>query len=139
MVVGPHCPNTMSRPDSAASTEAGATAARATESPLPTDDHLVSEQPVEFSGPSELSVTIVEAIADVRDVDVTDLVPRVREAVDPDALERTFRRRPDGSRRDGWVTFFCCGCRVIVDSTGHLTIYDSRATVPPGEQGDRRA
>lgn len=39
-MVGPHRPNTMSRPDSAASTEAGATAARATEPPLPTDDHL---------------------------------------------------------------------------------------------------
>lgn len=139
MVVGPLRPNTMSRPDGAASpATVDATAVDATETPLPTDDRLVYDQHVDFGGPAELSVTIVEAIADVRDVDVTDLVPRIRRAVDPDALERIFRQHPDAPDRDGWVTFFLCDCRITVDSTGRLSIYDGRAVAQPGEQRDRR-
>lgn len=139
MVVGPLRPNTMSRPDSAPSpATVDATPVDATETPRPTDDHLVYDQHVDFGGPAELPVTIVEAVAEVRDVDVTDLVPRIHRAVDPDALERIFRQHPDGHERDGWVTFFLCGCRITVDSTGHLSIYDGRADAPRDEQCDRR-
>lgn len=139
MVVGPLRQNTMSRPDSpASSASVDATAFDATETPPPTDDHLVYDQHVDFGGPSELPVTIVEAIAEVRDADVTELVPRIHRAVDPDALERIFRQHPDGHERDGWVTFFLCGCRITVDSTGRLSIYDGRAGAPRDEQRDRR-
>ncbi|MFB6166125.1 MAG: HalOD1 output domain-containing protein [Haloarculaceae archaeon] len=71
-----------------------------------------------------LTVTIVDGVATVRDVSPMEIVPRVAESVDPDALERIFRPLPDGTRRRGSVTFYLVGCRITVDSEGVVRIYD---------------
>lgn len=70
-----------------------------------------------------LTVTIVDGLSEVRDVPPTEIVPRMNESVDPDALERIFRPLPDGSRRRGSVTFYLLDCRVTVDSHGTVRIY----------------
>ncbi|WP_255194903.1 HalOD1 output domain-containing protein [Halorarius litoreus] len=99
-----------------------------TPSPIvPPDEQLVHEERVEFGGPSELVVTIVEVIADVRNCSPTDLLPGIHESVDTDGLERVFRPHPGAPNRQGWVTFFFCGCRVVVTADGTLGIFDRRA------------
>lgn len=94
---------------------------------IPSDERLVHEELVRFGGPSELVVDIVEAIADVRDVPPTELLPTIQESVDTDGLERVFRPHPSASNRQGWVTFFFYDCRVVVSSDGHLQVFDRRA------------
>lgn len=93
---------------------------------VPGDERLVHEEVVEFGGPSELVVTIVEAIADVRDLPPTELLPTVQESVDPDGLERVFRLHPSTPNRHGWVTFFFCDCRVVVRADGRVRVFDRR-------------
>ncbi|MFC7156864.1 HalOD1 output domain-containing protein [Halomarina halobia] len=57
-------------------------------------------------------------------IDATALEQRLYEAVDPDALEQLFARRPDGSRREwGRTSFDLAGCRVVVDTREGVTAY----------------
>lgn len=99
-----------------------------TPSPLiPASEQLVHEEPVEFGGPSELVVTVVEAVAAVRDRSPADLLPVVQESVDADGLERVFRAHPSASNRRGWVTFFFRDCRIVLHSDGLLQVFDRRA------------
>lgn len=93
---------------------------------VPEDEQLVHDGYVEFGGRDEIVVDVVEAIADVRDVPVVELVPNIQKAVDPDGLEHVFRQHPDASDREGWVTFFFRDCRVVLQSDGRLRIYDQR-------------
>lgn len=58
---------------------------------------------------------IVESVADANGVDPLDLEPSLYDVVDPDALERVFGDRPDGSARSGGrVVFVIAGCEVTV-------------------------
>lgn len=93
---------------------------------IPTDERLVHEEIVQFGGPSELIVDIVEVIADVRDLSPTELLPTIYESVDTDGLERVFRPHPNASNRQGWVTFFFRDCRIVVSADGHLQVFDRR-------------
>ena len=64
-----------------------------------------------------LTGTILEAVADARDCRVADLDARLYDVVDPDCLERLFRRRADGTPRDGGRVVFSVGdCDVTVRS-----------------------
>lgn len=94
---------------------------------IPASEQLAHEETVEFGGPSELVVTVVEAVADVRDRSPADLLPVVQESVDADGLERVFRSHPSASNRRGWVTFFFRDCRIVLDSDGLLRVFDRRA------------
>ena len=78
-------------------------------------------------GTRSLTDAVVEAVADERGVDETALEP-LYEVVEPDALERLFAPRPDGSpRTTGRVIFEMAGCEVTVRSDGKV-----RATPLPG-------
>ncbi|MFC7153866.1 HalOD1 output domain-containing protein [Halomarina halobia] len=71
-----------------------------------------------------LDERIVRTVAAVRGIDATALEQRLYEAVDPDALEQLFARRPDGSRREwGRTSFDLAGCRVVVDTREGVTAY----------------
>ncbi|WP_254546071.1 HalOD1 output domain-containing protein [Halomarina pelagica] len=71
-----------------------------------------------------LDERIVRTVAAVRGVDATSLEQRLYDAIDPDALERLFASRPDGSRRArGRTTFELAGCRVVVDTEDGITAY----------------
>jgi hypothetical protein len=95
---------------------------------IPADERLAHEETVELDGHSELLVTIVEAVAAVRDLPVTDIVPTIHNVIDPDGLERIFRPHSCAPNRSGWVTFFFAGCRVVLHGDGRLHIYERRPT-----------
>lgn len=93
--------------------------------PGSTADQLVHESYISYEAREEVSVTIVDVIAEIRDQPVTDLVPRIDGAVDPDALDRIVRPLPDGTPRSGMVTFRVGDCLVRLHGDGLLQIYDS--------------
>ena len=80
----------------------------------------------DFDDPTaELTVTVVDAVATARDVSPTEVVPRVTERVDPDALDRVFRPLPDGTPRQGRIAFELFDCLVVVDADGTVGVYPS--------------
>lgn len=77
---------------------------------------------VDWESDRSLATTIVDAIADVRDVRSTDL-DQLHHAIDPEALERALRSMPeDEGRARGYVRFSYADCRVTVASSGELCI-----------------
>jgi hypothetical protein len=58
-----------------------------------------------------LSEAVVEAVADAKDVDSTELEPPLTTVVDADALDNLFV-----SETDGCVVFEYSGCEVVVES-----------------------
>lgn len=105
---------------------ANQSAANGSPSIAPSPGTLIAETQVTFDGREDVAVTVVDAIATERDEPVTELVSRIDEAVDPDALNRIIRPLPDGTRRTGWVTFFLCDCLVRLHSDGRLQIFACR-------------
>jgi len=86
-----------------------------------------SEQPYvvdhDFDGTAEFTTTIIHAISDVTGVDPTDAGLRLYDHVDPDALNRLFKPRSDGSKRfNCTLTFTVWGCWVSIHSSGRITV-----------------
>jgi len=74
-------------------------------------------------GPAEFSTTIVHALADLAGVDVTETRHRLYDSIDPDALDRLFRPRLDGTPRgDGHVVFTVWNYRVTAYSDGRIAV-----------------
>lgn len=71
-----------------------------------------------------LCLTITEALAEIEDVDPAHLIGDFARYVDPDALERLFRRRPNGDLRDpsGKLTLNIQGSVVTVHADGEIII-----------------
>lgn len=83
-------------------------------------DHHAYHDPL---GPAKLSTTVVHALADVMDEDVTAAGLALSDTVDPDALDHLFERSPgdpDGS--PSHVAFTVDGYRTTVYSTGEVVI-----------------
>lgn len=77
----------------------------------------------EFGGSADLTTTIVHAISNVTGADVTEAEFSLADHVDPTALDRLFRDRPDGTpRSSGQVSFDVFGHRVTVFGDGRITI-----------------
>ena len=80
-------------------------------------------------GSATLTTTIVHALANVADVDVSQGEFSLYDSIDPDALERIFGKKSDGSRRSGGhVAFTALEHEVWVFANGDVFIY------PPAEQ-----
>jgi hypothetical protein len=63
-----------------------------------------------------LGVCIVRAVAEVGDVDPDDLAVALNDVVDPDAVDRLFAPRADGTARQGGeLSFTFAACRVTVE------------------------
>lgn len=78
----------------------------------------------DFEDPtSELTVTVVDAVASAVEISPTEVVPRVNDKVDPDALDRIFRPKPDGTPRQGRLTFELLDCLVTVVGDGAVLVY----------------
>ena len=74
-------------------------------------------------GPATLSTTVVHAIADCLDIDVSDSRISLYDSVDPDALDRLFRPRRDGRQRAGGrLSFPVRDHYVTVTSDGEILI-----------------
>lgn len=74
-------------------------------------------------GTAKLTTTLVHALADVMDRDVTDAGSLLYDSVDPNAIDRIFSPTGDGSpRAPGHVAFVVDGYRVTVYSDGDVVI-----------------
>lgn len=71
-------------------------------------------------GPATVSDTVIEAIAEVADVDPTKTVIPLSDRIDPDALDSLFV----GDRGGVQVTFHIVGLEVLVRSDGRVRIVD---------------
>ncbi len=83
-----------------------------------------------------LASTVAHALADVAGVEVTDGEFSLYDSVDPDALERLFADRQDGTARSGGhVAFSALGHDVVVYSSGDCVIYPPREGARPRTAG----
>lgn len=83
----------------------------------------------DFDGSAELTTTLAHAISDVTGIDVTDTGFTLNDHVDPDALDKLFAPKADGSpRTNGHVSFTIWGYQVTVYSTGQIAIVPPRQT-----------
>jgi hypothetical protein len=82
----------------------------------------VSDEPV--------SLGVVEAVADAKGVEPTDLDERLYDCVDPDALDRLFA---DGTGWDGRLSFTMAGCRVEVEASGTVVVTPLAQDATPTE------
>lgn len=74
-------------------------------------------------GPANLSTTVVHALAECMDVDVTDGSFSLYDAVDPDALDALFRPTGDGTpRRGGMLVFYVDEYCVSIYGDGEIII-----------------
>lgn len=79
-----------------------------------------------------LTTTIVHALALVADVDVSEGEFSLYDSIDPDALERIFGSKADGSRREGGhVAFTALEQEVYVYANGDIHIYPPAHALPP--------
>gem|GEM_PF-320012 len=82
----------------------------------------------DFGGSAELTTTLAHAISDVTGIDVTDTGFTLNDHVDPEALDRLFQPKDDGTARvDGHLSFTIWGYQVTVYSDGQIAI------VPPNQ------
>lgn len=85
----------------------------------------------DFDGPASLTTTLVHAIADVTGIDVSDTEFTLHDHVDPDALDRLFASKPDGTpRTSGHVGFTVWGYQVTVHGDGQIAIVPPRQAPP---------
>lgn len=88
--------------------------------PQPQQPYVVHH---DFGGPAELSTTLVHAISDVSGIDVTDTGFTLNDFVDPDALDRLFESKADGTpRTNGSLSLAVLGCQVVIHSNGQIVI-----------------
>ncbi|WP_254768888.1 HalOD1 output domain-containing protein [Salinilacihabitans rarus] len=86
----------------------------------------------DHDGSATLTATIVHALASVADVDVSQGEFSLYDSVDPDALERIFGSKTDGSPRDGGhVCFTALDHEVYVFANGDIFIYPPAETARP--------
>lgn len=77
----------------------------------------------DHSGAAELSTTVIHALADVMDRDVTDAGFVLNDSIDPESLNRLFSSTTGGRQRPpGHLAFTVEGYRVTVYSTGEIVI-----------------
>lgn len=69
-------------------------------------------------GPLTVSETVIEAIAEVADIDPTNTVVPIGERIDSEALDALFTNDEGATR----VTFRVCGLVVLVRSDGRIRI-----------------
>lgn len=71
---------------------------------------------------SNISHTVVEAVAEAEGVDPLELTPPLCEVIDPDALDHLFATTPVDSRMDGKVTFDYNGYEVTAWGSGYVSV-----------------
>ena len=82
----------------------------------------------DVDGPATLTTTIVHALSTVTNVDVSQGEFSLYDSIDPDALERIFAPKVDGSpRSEGHVSFVALDHQIFVHANGDIYIY------PPDE------
>lgn len=80
----------------------------------------VDAEPTEDARDSVLQ-RVVTGVADATDAEPTDLPP-LYETIDPDVLEKLAENSPPPENEPVYLRFSYCGCTVIVDSDGTVTV-----------------
>ncbi|APW98818.1 hypothetical protein CHINAEXTREME_13950 [Halobiforma lacisalsi AJ5] len=103
-----------------------------TETPLPDDaDDLQYDQRNDryvfhhdTDGPATITTTIVHALTSITETDVSQGEFSLYDSIDPDALDRLFRPKADGTERtSGHVAFTALDHEVYVYANGDVIIY----------------
>jgi hypothetical protein len=69
----------------------------------------------------ELSVTVVHTVLEATDKEPTEV--NLNSVIQPDALNRIFSPKHDGTPRDGGtIEFELAGCHVTVDGDGEIRV-----------------
>lgn len=93
-----------------------------------TNDRYVFHHDVD--GTATITTTIVHALASIAETDVSQGEFSLYDSIDPDALDRLFRPKADGTERaGGHVAFAALEHEVFVYANGDVIIY------PPSETG----
>ncbi|MCU4924705.1 hypothetical protein OB905_01730 [Halobacteria archaeon AArc-dxtr1] len=88
-------------------------------------------------GTATLTTTIVHAIATIADTDVSQGEFSLYDSIDPDALERLFATKADGSGRErGHVAFSALDHEVYVHADGDIVIYPAEHAPSPHDAHD---
>jgi hypothetical protein len=80
-----------------------------------------------------LTATIVHALASIADTDVSQGEFSLYDSIDPDALDRIFRPKADGTERTGGhIAFTALEHEVYVYANGDIVIYPPAESRRPG-------
>lgn len=82
---------------------------------------VVHSQAADRDGETDLSVAVIEAVAEAKAVDPTEMETTLYDAVDPDALDRLFTDR-GGEAFAGRVVFELGAHEVTVQSNGDVLV-----------------
>lgn len=84
-------------------------------------------------GTATVTTTIVHALAEIADTDVSQGEFSLYDSIDPDALDRIFRPKADGTRRTGGhIAFTALEHEVFVYANGDIIIYPPARAHQPG-------
>ncbi|AHF99927.1 hypothetical protein HALLA_15135 [Halostagnicola larsenii XH-48] len=96
-----------------------------------TNDRYVFEY--DPDGSATLTTTVVHALASIADTDVSQGEFSLYDSVDPDALERLFASKADGSdRTGGHVAFTALEHEVYVYADGEIVVFPPSESRPRG-------
>ncbi|WP_049927291.1 HalOD1 output domain-containing protein [Halopiger goleimassiliensis] len=86
-------------------------------------------------GTATITTTVVHALASIADTDVSQGEFSLYDSVDPDALERLFSTKADGSKRTGGhVAFTALEHEVYVYANGDVIIYPPADATRPSPE-----
>lgn len=71
-----------------------------------------------------VSESVIEAVADEKDVDPMELTTPLYSVIDPDALDRVVDSTPSQDPMDVHVTFTYSDCEVTVYGDGHVSVVE---------------
>lgn len=74
------------------------------------------------TGETNVSQSVVEAIAEAEGTDPRELTPPLYDVIDPDALDSVFTATPTEGRTEGKVTFPYRGYEVTVYGGGSVSV-----------------
>lgn len=96
----------------------------------PNDRYVFHHDP---ESTATITTTIVHALAQIADTDVSQGEFSLYDSVDPDALDRLFRTKADGTERSGGhVAFTALEHEVYVYANGDVIIYPPSEVDTPG-------
>ncbi|WP_266078605.1 DUF7504 family protein [Haladaptatus caseinilyticus] len=84
----------------------------------------------DLSGPQSLSTTVTVAVADVAGVEPAEIPEQLYDVIDPEALDKLFKPRDDGTpRRGGRLSFSLYGHHVTIRGDGSITVQPGLARI----------
>ncbi|SIR33208.1 hypothetical protein SAMN05421858_2287 [Haladaptatus litoreus] len=94
------------------------------------DERSVHRVQHDLAGPQSISTTVTVAVADVAGVEPAEIPEQLYDVIDPEALDKLFKSRDDGTpRRGGRLSFSLYGHHVTVRGDGSITVQPGLARI----------